>query len=137
MLLVLDSNEYLFVFGAEPKSPCEALLARIGSDPERYRVRVSRTILDEVRRNLSSRRFADFWSFLQTAGIEPDEDWAIPFELGAKYESKGLKPGDAFIAAYTEWTGAECLVTENRDFMDLSVVPFQVLRAEAFLKRRP
>jgi len=58
----------------------------------------------------------------------------VPFELGAKYESLGLKPGDAFIAAYTEWTGADYLVTENRDFLALTALPFKIVRAEAFLK---
>lgn len=135
MLLVLDTNEYLFVFGTEPQPECEALLTRISSDPERYRVRISRTILNEVRRNLSARRFADFWTFVNKAEIAQDEDWEIPFELGVKYESKGLKAGDAFIAAYTEWTGAEFLITENRDFMDLSLLPFEVLRAQRFLER--
>jgi predicted nucleic acid-binding protein len=135
LLLVLDTNEYLFVFGADPRPACEALLTRISSDRDQYQVRISRAILNEVRRNLSSRRFKDFWSFVSALEIAPDEDWEIPFELGVKYESKGLKPGDAFIAAYTEWTGAEYLITENRDFMDLSAVPFGALRAEAFLRR--
>ncbi|MBI3020645.1 MAG: hypothetical protein HYY59_01405, partial [Candidatus Omnitrophica bacterium] len=50
------------------------------------------------------------------------------------YESLGLKPGDAFIAAYTEWTGADYLVTENRDFLALTALPFKIVRAEALLK---
>lgn len=68
-------------------------------------------------------------------GKRDGEDWEVPFELGAKYESRGLKPGDAFIAAYTEWTGAEYLVTENRDFLSLTALPFKIARAEAFLKK--
>jgi hypothetical protein len=44
------------------------------------------------------REFTGFISSLTTI----DEDFIVPFELGAKYESKGLKPPDAFIAAYVE-----------------------------------
>jgi hypothetical protein len=32
-----------------------------------------------------------------------DENFVVPFETGFKYESIGLKPADAFIAAYAEW----------------------------------
>lgn len=45
-----------------------------------------------------------------------DEDIVVPFEIAFKYETKGLKPADAFIAAFTEWVGADVLVTENRHF---------------------
>ena len=135
MQLVLDSNEYLFALGAERKSASEALLNTILEDPAAYRIRLSRTILEEVRRNTAPQRFRDFWLFLQALGVSIDEDWEVPFELGVKYETKGLKPGDAFIAAYTEWTGAEYLITENRDFLVLTALPFKVVRAEAFLKQ--
>ena len=64
-----------------------------------------------------------------------DEDITVPFEIVFKYEAKRLKPADAFIAAYTEWTGADALVTENRHFLvhqgDLS---FKVLTAEKCLR---
>jgi len=133
--LVLDSNEYLFALGAERKPACEALLNTLLKDPTTYRLRISRTILEEVRRNTAPQRFRDLWLFLQALGVSADEDWEVSFELGVKYESLGLKPGDAFIAAYTEWTGAECLVTENRDFLALTSLPFKIVRADAFLKQ--
>ncbi len=64
-----------------------------------------------------------------------DEDFSVPFELGAKYESKRLKPADAFIAAYAEWVGADTLVTENRHFLTLHIdLPFRILPAEKCLK---
>ena len=134
MQLVLDSNEYLFAFGVERKPSCEALFRTLLEAPAKYRIRVSRTILDEVRRNTAPQRFRDFWLFLQALGVSVDEDWEVSFELGVKYESLGLKPGDAFIAAYTEWTGAAYLITENRDFLALTALPFKIVRAEAFLK---
>ena len=134
MQLVLDSNEYLFAFGIERKPSCETLFRIFLEAPAKHRIRLSRTILDEVRRNTTPRRFRDFWLFLQALGVSVDEDWEVSFELGAKYESLGLKPGDAFIAAYTEWTGADYLITENRDFLALTARPFKIARAEAFLK---
>ena len=64
-----------------------------------------------------------------------DEDFVVPFELGVRYETRGLKAADAFIAAYTEWAGAEFLVTENRHFLTRrSDLPFKVLTAEQTLK---
>ena len=134
MRLVLDSNEYLFTFGVERNSSCETFLGKLLANPEQYQIRASRTIVEEVRRNTAPERFKNFWSFLQALGVSINEDWEVPFELGAKYESIGLKRGDAFIAAYTEWIGARYLITENRDFKGLTSLPFKVLRAEEFLK---
>jgi hypothetical protein len=133
--IVLDSNEYLFALGAERKPACEALFKTILDAPGRYQIRIVRTILEEVRRNAIPQRFREFWLFLRALGVSMDEDWEVPFELGMKYAALGLKPGDAFIAAYTEWTGAECLVTENRDFLTLATLPFKILRAAEFLNR--
>lgn len=60
-----------------------------------------------------------------------DEDAFVPFELGAKYEWKGLKPADAFIAAYVEWVGAEVLISENRHFLHRHAdLPFRVMSAD-------
>jgi hypothetical protein len=47
----------------------------------------------------------------------------------------GLKEADALIAAYTEWAGADALVTENRHFLNKHPnLPFKVLTAEKCLK---
>jgi len=47
----------------------------------------------------------------------------------------GLKPADAFIAAYTEWVGAELLVSENRHFLSRHAdLPFRVLPAEQAIR---
>jgi uncharacterized protein (DUF2164 family) len=55
-------------------------------------------------------------------------------ELGAKYEKKGLKDADALIAAFTEWVGADVLVTENRHFLNCQAdLLFKVLTAEKYL----
>lgn len=134
MLLVLDSNEYLFGLGLIRNPESEKLLDLLIGKYPFHQIRVARLISEEVRRNLVPQTFTRFLQIIQTFTVI-DEDSVVSFELGAKYEALGLKPADAFIAAYTEWTGAEALVTENRHFLtrrtDLS---FRVLRAEQCLK---
>ena len=64
-----------------------------------------------------------------------NEDFIVPFNLGDKYLSLGLKHADAFIAAYVESIQADILVSENRHFLSRqSNLPFKVLTAEKCLK---
>ena len=64
-----------------------------------------------------------------------DENFVVPFKLGAGYEQRGLKPADAFIAAYTEWIGADFLVSQNRHFLTRQKdLRFRVVNAEQCLK---
>jgi len=132
LLLVLDSNEYIFAFGLYKKPSCEELLDTILSFS--IPIRISQAIIKEIRRNLPISAFKEFIEFITSLTII-DEDIFVPFELGIKYELKGLKPSDAFIAAYTEWVGADALVTENRHFLSKhSDLPFKVLTAKECLK---
>ena len=65
----------------------------------------------------------------------PDENFVVPFKLGVQYQARGLKPADAFIGAYTEQVGADCLVSENRHFLGRQKnLPFRVVSAEQCLK---
>ena len=135
MRLVLDTNEYLFAFGLLKIPVCEELIALIVERFPRYVIRIPAKIVEEIRRNLTGETFREFIAFLNTLSITIDEDFSVPFELGAKYESKGLKPADAFIAAYTEWVGADILVTENRHFLTLHTdLPFHIFPARKCLK---
>lgn len=134
MLLVLDSNEYIFALGAVQDPICVELLEKIIEQVAKITLRIPRLIAEEVRSNLTPEAFKEFVTSINKL-TRIDEDIEVPFELGVKYEAKGLKPPDAFIAAYVEWTGADALVTENRHFLsrraDLS---FKVLNAESCLK---
>lgn len=133
MLLILDSNEYIFALGSVRDPMCEKLLDVIAENADKVCIRVTRLVLAEVRNNLTPEAFKEFILFLNKTTLI-DDDSAIPFELGAKYEAKGLKPADALIAAYTEWTGAEILVSENRHFLSRHRdLPFKVLPAEKCL----
>lgn len=139
MLLVLDSNEYIFSFGSEPKSSCTLLVEQILQEPALYSLRICRTTIEDVRDHVSRGDFRDFIRFLQALDVFIDEDELVPFELGGKYLTRGLKPGDAFLAGYTEWVGADCLISENRkDFVNHPrLFPFKVRTAEHFLEEHP
>ena len=134
LLLVLDSNEYLFAVGVTPKPVSERLLDVLIDKYPTHRFRISRLILEEVSRHLPPEVFHELMGAIQDL-VSVDEDFVVPFELGSKYEALGLKPADAFIAAYTEWVGADILVTENRHFLTRRTdLPFKVLTAEQTLK---
>lgn len=134
MLLVLDTNQYLFAFGLLKKSSCESLIDILKDRNSGHIIRIPRLILNEVRSHLSPEAFREFIKFIYNL-TTPDEDNLVPFEIGTKYEILGLKPADAFIAAYAEFTASDILVTENRHFLKKSFnLPFKVLTAEACLK---
>ncbi len=134
LVIVLDSNEYIFSFGLFKKPSCELLINNLLKHTQIFSIRITRTIVNEVRANLTPEEFKEFALFLHNF-THIDEDITVPFELGAKYETKGLKPPDAFIAAYAEWTGVDALVTENRHFLSRqSNLPFKVINAENCLK---
>ena len=134
LLLVLDTNIYVFAFTPPVKHSCRSVISLFGIFPSEYRLRIPRTIVDEVRRNLAHSEFREFFAFISEL-TAVDEDFLIPFELGVKYEIRGFKMADAFIAAYTEWTGADILVTENRHFLKHNPgLPFKVLTADKCLK---
>ena len=65
--------------------------------------------------------------------IKPDS--VVPFSLGSEYESRGLKPADSLIGAFTEFVRADSLVTGNRHFLARQPgLPFKVLSAEKCLE---
>ncbi len=134
MLLVLDSNEYIFSFGLLRERDCKKLIEVIRNKYPKHIIRTPRLIIEEVGHHLTPEDFREFIEFI-SALTTIDENILVPFELGAKYESKGLKPADAFIAAYAEWVGADILVTENRHFLTLHIdLPFRILPAKKCLK---
>lgn len=99
-----------------------------------HSIRIPRLIVEEVRCHLTPEEFKEFIELIINL-TTIDEDFIVPFELGVRYELEGLKPADAFIAAFVQWTGADILVTENRHFLSLhSNLPFKVVNAEDCLK---
>ena len=134
MRIVIDSNEYIFAFGPFRNPAAKAVLDCLLDKPNIHTVRIPRTIFEEVKRNLSLEVFQEFNIFINKL-TAVDEDIVVPFEVGFRYESMGLKPADAFIASYAEWVGADALVTENRHFLTRhSRLPFKIINAESCLK---
>lgn len=134
MRLVLDANEYIFSLGSQREAPCERLVNWVAHPKPTVSIRIPRLIVNEVRRNLTPEAFREFLKVVDLL-TTVDEDSVVPFELGSKYEWQGLKPADAFIAAYTEWVGADVLISENRHFLTRhAVLPFRVMTAHAFLQ---
>ncbi|MEK7477548.1 MAG: type II toxin-antitoxin system VapC family toxin [Candidatus Coatesbacteria bacterium] len=133
MRYVLDTNVFVLAFGSAPPVKTEDLLALVVERAEDCELITGREILTEVRRNLTPEALRRCWELLRALAVVPVEDWQIPFDLGEKYREPGLKAGDAAIAALTEWAEADYLVTENRDFMDRSLLPFRVVRIAEFL----
>lgn len=134
MHFVLDANEYIFGMGIFKKESCESLVEHFLSNPSLHSVSICRTIVEEVRDNLAPKDFQKFIKFINIFATI-DEDFLIPFELGFRYEVRGLKEADALIAAYAEWVGADVLVSENRHFLSRNPnLPFKVLNAENCLK---
>lgn len=111
MLLVLDTNVYIFTFGPRKEASCENLLKKIPYLSGTF-IRIPRLIVEEVRSNITPEAFKEFLKFIDILTVV-DEDIIVPFEIAYRYEAKGLKPADAFIAAYTEWVGSDILVTEK------------------------
>lgn len=135
MLLVLDSNEFLFALGLFPKPACQRLIKQLIQRRPRDTVRIPRTVVREVLRHLAPAGAREFFRIMDALG-QIDENYVVPFELGNRYELLGLKPADAFIAAYAEWVGAEALISENRHFLTRHAdLPFRVLTAQAFLDK--
>ena len=93
MLLILDSNEYIFGFGAFKKPACEMLLDIISDTFPIHSIRIPRLIAEEVGRHLTPEEFREFIGFI-TNLTTIDEDFVVPFELGVQYELKGLKPAE-------------------------------------------
>jgi len=135
--LVLDSNEYILAFGKERDPSSTKLLTQVALQPEAYSLSICRPILEEVGRHLQPRQLSEVYGFLNILELEIDERWLVPFEYAERYVRKGLKSGDGFIAGYTEWVGADCLVSENRaDIVNhAELFPFKVFTAEQFLKK--
>ncbi len=63
------------------------------------------------------------------------DESATPHTSIEKYVSKGLKPADALIAAFTEGVNADLLISENRHLIKkLKPEEFKVLQAKDLIR---
>ncbi len=84
MRLVLDSNEYILGFGEQADQHPVRLLEYLVDHPDGHDLVVSRTIIEEVRRNLTDHRFSRVWSFLALFNVVIVENWEFPAALPEK-----------------------------------------------------
>lgn len=82
MLLVLDTNEYIFAFGFLKKPSAAVLIDRIVDDFPACTLRIPRMIVEEVRQNLTPEEFQEFIAFI-AALTDIDEDFLVPFEMAS------------------------------------------------------
>lgn len=87
MRLVLDANEYIFALGFFRKESCESLLKFLIDHFPSHSICICRTIIEEVRANLTPKEFHDLVKFINIF-TTIEEDFFIPFEIGARYEAK-------------------------------------------------
>ena len=131
----MDSNEYLFAFGFEPLDESVELLTLLGRRHGAFNIHLPRLVVDEVTRNLPAPLMKECHRFWKTCGAVIDEEEIIPLGTIKSFRERGLKSGDATIAAYCAHLKIRILVSENRDFLALTKsLPFRVLKSAEFLK---
>ncbi|MCP4294629.1 MAG: type II toxin-antitoxin system VapC family toxin [Proteobacteria bacterium] len=140
MRIILDTNEY--IFGLDTKKGEEApgrLLNAIRvliEEVEDFRILVPEIIRKEVQRNIPEDLEGDFYRLIYVSEkIEHHSMLNIPVKLFEKYmNEKGLKEGDALIAAFAEFAQVDYLISENRHvYRDLEVRKFTPVNAQEFL----
>ena len=141
MRIVLDTNEYIFGLDREAgeKAPGRVLDA-IGifiEECEDFRLLLPEIIRKEVQRNIPRDLEGDFYRLIYSSEkIEHHSMLDVPVELFEKYQNqKGLKEGDALIAAFAEHLKADCLISENRHiYRGLDIREFIPVNAQEFLE---
>ncbi len=134
MRAVLDSNIFIFALRSDKEVFAE-ILKFAGM---RFNCFIPRMVFYEVFERLKSLEGKDFAAFaahtIKSLNLEIIADELIPHELIEKYHKRGAKEGDGVIAAFAEWIKADCLVTENRDFLKEMRTDFTTLNAEEFIR---
>jgi len=140
MRIILDTNEYIFGLDRETgeEAPARVLdaIRILIEESEEFRLLVPEIIRKEVQRNIPEDLEGDFYRLMYSSEkIEHHSMLNIPVKLFEKYRNeKGLKEGDALIAAFAEFAEVDYLVSENRHiYRDLDIREFIPVNAEEFL----
>lgn len=141
MRIILDTNEYIFGLDRETgeEAPAKVLdaIRILIEESEDFRLLLPEIIRKEVQRNIPAELEGDFYRLIySSAKIEHYAMLDVPVELFKKYrDQKGLKTGDALIAAFAESVEADYLISENRHiYRDLDIRVFTPVNAQEFLK---
>ena len=141
MKIILDTNEYIFGLDSEagevaPGRVLDAIRILI-EEYEDFRLLLPEIIRKEVQRNIPADLEGDFYRLIYSSEkIEHYSMLDVPVELFEKYRNeKGLKEGDALIAAFAEFVKTDYLISENRHiYRDLDIRELATVNAEEFLK---
>ena len=141
MRIILDTNEYIFGLDSEagevaPGRVLDAIRIFI-EEYEDFRLLLPEIIRKEVQRNIPADLEGDFYRLIYSSEkIEHYSMLDIPIELFEKYRNeKGLKEGDALIAAFAEFVKTDYLISENRHiYRDLDIREFTTVNAKEFLE---
>ena len=141
MRIVLDTNEYIFGLDKEageidPGKVLNAIRILI-EESEDFRLLLPEIIRKEVQRNIPQDLEGDFYRLIYSSEkIEHYSTLDVPVELFEKYRNeRGLRGGDALIAAFAEFLKADYLISENRHiYRDLDIHEFTPVNAQEFLK---
>jgi hypothetical protein len=141
MRIILDTNEYIFGLDRETgeEAPTRLLNAIrvLIEESKDFRLLLPGIIRKEVQRNIPEDLEGDFYRLIYSSQkIEHHSMLNIPVKLFKKYlNEKGLKEGDALIAAFAEFAQVDYLVSENRHiYRDLDITEFAPVNAQEFLK---
>ena len=141
MRIILDTNEYIFGLDRETgeEAPARVLnaITILIEESEDFRLLVPEIIRKEVQRNIPEDLEGDFYRLIYSSEkIEHHSVLNIPVKLFEKYRNvKGLKEGDALIAAFAEFADVDYLISENRHiYRDLDIRVFTPVNAQEFLK---
>jgi hypothetical protein len=141
MKIILDTNEYIFGLDSEaeevaPGRVLDAIRILI-EEYEDFRLLLPEIIRKEVQRNIPADLEGDFYRLIYSSEkIEHYSMLDVPVELFEKYRNeKGLKEGDALIAAFAEFVKTDYLISENRHiYRDLDIREFATVNAKEFLE---
>lgn len=141
MKIILDSNEYIFgldtLSGKKDSVELLDVINLLLEEAEDFRLLLPEIIRREVQKNIPADLENNFYSYIYSSEkIEHHSMFDVPIELFSKYRNdKGLKEGDALIAAFAEFKGVDCLISENRHiYKELKLPEFATVNANEFLK---
>jgi len=131
MRVCIDSNQFILALTrADPDA--EDLMLNLAE----FDVFIPRLVMKEVGRNLDAEQVRYLHQLIADNPRFHIIDASIPPELIEKYIALGLPAkADALIGAFTEWVGAQYLISDNRHFLSLTTDAFEVLRPGDFLRR--
>ena len=141
MRIILDTNEYIFGLDKETEKEASGKVLDavriLIEELEDFQLLLPELIRKEVQRNIPEDLEGDFYRFIYSSEkIQHRSMLDVPVKLFEKYrDKKGLKEGDAMIAAFAEFEKVDYLVSENRHiYRNLDISEFIPVNAQEFLQ---